>query len=127
LQYVYVRDEFRGNRIGRLMVEQLVAKARDVGYKVMWLETTTFMKEARALYVSIGFRPRGPYYEERFVQGELVAVETRFSIPNGAGEACDACWAADGFEQNRRPPPATTIGSQEKRAWRPIDSDSLPG
>ena len=63
LQYVYVRDEFRGNRIGRLMVEQLVAKARDVGYKVMRLETTTFMKEARALYASIGFRPRGPYYE----------------------------------------------------------------
>jgi GNAT superfamily N-acetyltransferase len=63
LQYVFVRDEFRGNRIGRLMVEQLVAKARDVGYKVMRLETTTFMKEARALYASIGFRPRGPYYE----------------------------------------------------------------
>ncbi len=63
LQYVYVRDEYRGKRIGRLMVEQLVAKARDVGYKVMRLETTTFMKEARALYASIGFRPRGPYYE----------------------------------------------------------------
>jgi GNAT superfamily N-acetyltransferase len=63
LQYVYVRDEYRGKRIGRLMVEQLVAKARAIGYKVMRLETTTFMKEARALYASIGFRPRGPYYE----------------------------------------------------------------
>jgi GNAT superfamily N-acetyltransferase len=63
LQYVYVRDEYRGKRIGRQMVEQLVAKARAVGYEVMWLETTTFMKEARALYASIGFRPRGPYYE----------------------------------------------------------------
>jgi GNAT superfamily N-acetyltransferase len=63
LQYVYVRDEYRGKRIGRLMVEQLVAKAKAVGYKVMRLETTTFMKEARALYASIGFRPRDPYYE----------------------------------------------------------------
>jgi GNAT superfamily N-acetyltransferase len=63
LRYVFVRDEFRGNRIGRLMVEQLVATARDAGYKVMRLETTTFMKEARALYASIGFRSRGPYYE----------------------------------------------------------------
>jgi GNAT superfamily N-acetyltransferase len=63
LQYVYVRDDYRGKRIGRLMVEQLVAKAKAVGYKVMRLETTTFMKEARALYASIGFRPRGPYYE----------------------------------------------------------------
>ena len=62
LHHVYVRDKFRGMRIGRLMVEQLVATARDAGYKAMRLETTTFMEEARALYASIGFKIRAPYY-----------------------------------------------------------------
>jgi len=61
LHDVYVRDQFRGQRIGRLMVEQLVATARNVGYGVMRLETTPFMKEAQTLYASIGFRSRGPY------------------------------------------------------------------
>jgi GNAT superfamily N-acetyltransferase len=62
LHHVYVRDEFRGKHVGRLMVEQLVATARDSGYATMRLETTTFMNEARALYASIGFKPRDPYY-----------------------------------------------------------------
>jgi ribosomal protein S18 acetylase RimI-like enzyme len=59
---VYVRDKFRGMRIGRLMVEQLVVTAREAGYRAMRLETTTFMEEARALYASIGFRLRAPYH-----------------------------------------------------------------
>ena len=61
LYNVYVRDRFRGKRIGRRMVEQLVATARHVGYSAMRLETTPFMLEAQALYASIGFRSRGPY------------------------------------------------------------------
>jgi GNAT superfamily N-acetyltransferase len=62
LHHVYVRDHFRGMRIGRFMVEQLVARATDAGYRAMRLETTTFMMEARALYTSIGFKPRSPYH-----------------------------------------------------------------
>jgi GNAT superfamily N-acetyltransferase len=61
LHNVYVRDQFRGKRIARQMVEQLVATAKDAGYSVMRLETTPFMPEAQALYASIGFRLRGPY------------------------------------------------------------------
>jgi GNAT superfamily N-acetyltransferase len=62
LHHVYVRDQFRRLRIGRQMAERLVAAARGAGYKVMWLETTTFMPEAQALYTSVGFERRGPYY-----------------------------------------------------------------
>ena len=63
LHSVYVRDPFRGRRIGRLMVEHLVAAAWDAGYRVMRLETASFMKEAQGLYASIGFRPRDAYRE----------------------------------------------------------------
>jgi putative acetyltransferase len=58
---VYVRERFRGQRIGRQMVGQLVASAKEAGYGIMRLETTPFMPEAQALYASIGFRSRGPY------------------------------------------------------------------
>jgi putative acetyltransferase len=62
LHHVYVRDEFRRLRIGHQLVDRLVAAARGAGYKTMLLETTTFMPEAHALYTSIGFKRRGPYY-----------------------------------------------------------------
>jgi GNAT superfamily N-acetyltransferase len=62
LHHVFVRDQFRGMHIGRLMVEQLIEMAREAGYQIMRLETTTFMTEARALYASIGFKRSDPYY-----------------------------------------------------------------
>jgi ribosomal protein S18 acetylase RimI-like enzyme len=61
LHNVYVRDEFRGRRIARQMIEQLIAAARSAGYGVMRLESASFMKEAHALYESLGFKRRGPY------------------------------------------------------------------
>jgi ribosomal protein S18 acetylase RimI-like enzyme len=61
LQNVYVRNEHRGRRIGRAIVEELIGMAAGAGYRQMWLETATFMKEAQRLYASIGFTPRGLY------------------------------------------------------------------
>jgi GNAT superfamily N-acetyltransferase len=63
LHHVFVRNQFRGKRIGRLMVEQLIRMARETGYRIMRLETTTFMTEAHALYASVGFKLSDPYYE----------------------------------------------------------------
>jgi ribosomal protein S18 acetylase RimI-like enzyme len=62
LQYVYVRNEFRGKRIGRLMVEKLVATSKAAGYSTMRLQTVTYMKEARSLYKSLGFMPCEPFH-----------------------------------------------------------------
>ena len=36
-------------------------QARESGYRVMRLETATFMGEAQKLYASLGFRVREPY------------------------------------------------------------------
>jgi ribosomal protein S18 acetylase RimI-like enzyme len=62
MQRMYVRPEFRGMRIGRRLAETLIATAREAGYVVMRLETTTFMESALALYSSLGFRTCEPYY-----------------------------------------------------------------
>ena len=48
-------------RIGRLLTQQLISTAQNCGYESMRLETATFMKEAQALYSSLGFRLRDPY------------------------------------------------------------------
>jgi GNAT superfamily N-acetyltransferase len=61
--HVFVRIQFRGKHIGRLMVELLIRKAREVGYQIMRLETMNFMTEARALYTSVSFGLSDPYYE----------------------------------------------------------------
>lgn len=56
IQRMYVRPEFRGKRIGRAIVNRLVDDARMIGYRQLKLESLEFLKEAHALYKSIGFR-----------------------------------------------------------------------
>ncbi len=60
---LFVSPEFRGMRVGSQMAERLIETALGAGYRVMRLETTTFMKNAVALYGSLGFVKCEPYYE----------------------------------------------------------------
>ena len=60
---LYVGPEFRGMQIGQQMAARLIEAARAAGYRVMRLETTTFMKSAVALYGALGFVKCEPYYE----------------------------------------------------------------
>jgi ribosomal protein S18 acetylase RimI-like enzyme len=61
LHSVYVRPASRGAGIAGQLVRQLVEQAREAGYRVMRLETATFMGQAQKLYGSLGFRLREPY------------------------------------------------------------------
>lgn len=62
LKRMYVRPEFRGKQIGRKLADTLLQSARQAGYTVMRLETTTYLEKARALYAALGFRECEPYY-----------------------------------------------------------------
>ncbi len=61
IQRMYVLPALRGKGIGRAIVNRLVDDARLIGYRQLRLESLEFLKEAHALYRSIGFREIDPY------------------------------------------------------------------
>ncbi len=63
LKRMYVRPEFRGKGLGKAIALCLLEEARKSGYKIARLDTATFLPEAQALYLSLGFQVIGPYYQ----------------------------------------------------------------
>jgi GNAT superfamily N-acetyltransferase len=61
IKRLYVIPAARGRGLGRVLVEHIIATARRIGYRSVLLDTLPFMKEAQALYVSLGFQPTTAY------------------------------------------------------------------
>ncbi|MFL6374090.1 MAG: GNAT family N-acetyltransferase, partial [Pyrinomonadaceae bacterium] len=64
MKRLFVRDEFRGLRVGLHLVERVINDAREIGYSKMLLDThPEKMGKALELYRSHGFAEIPPYYE----------------------------------------------------------------
>lgn len=61
IKRLYVAPAARGRGLGRLLVERIIADARQIGYGSLLLDTLPFMKQAQALYLSMGFKPTPAY------------------------------------------------------------------
>jgi putative acetyltransferase len=61
MKRLYVRPSFRKLNAGRVLVETIIHKARDMGYTRMRLDTIPEMKAAVRLYTSLGFKEIPPY------------------------------------------------------------------
>jgi putative acetyltransferase len=61
MKRLFVRNEFRGEGVGRQLVDRVLADARRIGYQRMRLDTVPEMTEAIRLYRRRGFVEIAPY------------------------------------------------------------------
>ncbi|NJJ69658.1 GNAT family N-acetyltransferase [Clostridioides difficile] len=61
LKRLYVRNQFRGLKIGKILLEEIIEEAKKFGYTHMRLDTLPSMKSAQGLYEKFGFYDIEPY------------------------------------------------------------------
>jgi len=62
LKRMYIKPAYRGNGIGQKLLDLLCTSAKDVGYKMMRLDTLDTMLPALSLYRKNGFEAIDAYY-----------------------------------------------------------------
>lgn len=55
MKRLYVRPEFRGKKLGNVLIEKIIEDAREIGYSYMLLDTLPFLQSAIHLYKKYGF------------------------------------------------------------------------
>ena len=62
MKRLYLRPQFRGKGLGRLLADRIILEARQIGYRRMRLDTVEpMMKDAVVMYRRLGFREIAPY------------------------------------------------------------------
>jgi len=62
MKRLYVKPNFRKNKIGKMLVEDLLKSARERNYRIMRLDTFLKLQAAVKLYEQFGFKNISPYY-----------------------------------------------------------------
>lgn len=64
MKRLFVREVFRGHKLGAKLIETLIEKAREAGYRSVRLDTLSHkMPAAIRLYKAYGFNEIAPYYK----------------------------------------------------------------
>jgi ribosomal protein S18 acetylase RimI-like enzyme len=60
---LFVRPEFRGQGLGRKLMEKVINDAKGLGYHTGYLDTLSTLISAIAVYEKLGFEKIPPYYD----------------------------------------------------------------
>ena len=60
---MYVRSKFRGEKLGNLMIEEVIRVSKENGYSKLYLDTAHFMSSAISIYEDFGFKETSSYPE----------------------------------------------------------------
>ena len=55
LKRLYVRPEFRGKKLGKILAQRIIKEAKKAGYQSIYLDTLPFLTSAIKLYKELGF------------------------------------------------------------------------
>ena len=69
IKRMYVRPQFRGKKIGTLMIDEVIKVSKNNGYSDLYLDTAQFMSSAVSLYKKFGFHETEPYPESLNPEG----------------------------------------------------------
>lgn len=75
MKRLYVRPEYRGLGIGRLLTEGILEAAQRAAYSCVLLDTLDDMEAARALYEDLGFAEIPPYYHNPHAGSHYLKVD----------------------------------------------------
>ena len=76
MKRLFVRPEFRGQRLGERLVELILNEARAIGYQHIRLDTLPGkMDRAIAMYRARGFKDIPPYYNNPVVGAAFMELE----------------------------------------------------
>lgn len=79
MKRLFVRPKYRGQDLGKSLVHEIIARAQDLGYARMLLDSRPSMQAAIRLYRSVGFREIASYMADSvpgalFFELELIII-----------------------------------------------------
>jgi GNAT superfamily N-acetyltransferase len=75
MKRMYVEPAHRGSGLGRRLAEEIIFRAKDVGYTAMYLDTLPHLASAIKLYEELGFVRVEPYYENNISGAVFMRLE----------------------------------------------------
>ena len=63
IKRMYIKPEFRGKKLGNLMIEKVISVSKENGFSKLYLDTALFMSSAVSLYKKFVFKEIDSYPE----------------------------------------------------------------